>query len=160
MTWQDILKVAGTFVAILAVFVPIILLAMDERNRKKFASKSTVCDEKGDPRFLSKHDASGWSARLDEERRGMQKELDSYKELYVRLDDRVGELEAKVAVMEERQLQEWRQITKEMSQVAETIKSVATQMTNISEGNQKLALTLERMRGERRRTQPGVEENA
>lgn len=124
----------------------VLLLAMDERNRRKFAVKSDVCTADGKYRFLSREDAVGMSQRFDTSLAELGRSVDRNSHLFVSLDDRIGTLEGQTARIEERQTQQWERISAQMASTAETIKQVTSELKDISRMQQDFALQMERMR--------------
>lgn len=125
--WGAVLTVAGLVSAVL-------LLAMDERARRKFATRE---------------DVNGLTRRIDKDMDGLGRKAERNTGLFVQLDDRVGDLEEKAALLEERQSQQWERISEQMAQTARTIESVVARMERVSEIQQEFALQLERMRSGR-----------
>lgn len=121
--WGPALTLAGLLVAIS-------LLAMDERNRRK---------------FLTREDGDGMGKRLDGEVVGLRRECERTSGLFVSLDDRVGHLEETTGRIEERQTQQWERISEQMAHTAETIRDVTRELKEISRMQQEHALRLERL---------------
>jgi hypothetical protein len=118
---------AVTFAGMVAV---IVLLAMDERNRRK---------------FLTREEAEGMSKRFDANLSAKRAGIERNAGLFVALDDRVGDLEEKVGKIEERQTQQWERISQQMGHTADTIREVTKELKDISRMQQEHALRLERI---------------
>lgn len=82
--------------------------------------------------------------RVDERFADIERKVERNTGLFVALDDRVGDLEEKVGVLEERQAQHWGRISEQMAQTAKTIENVTERLERISQTQQDFALRLER----------------
>lgn len=122
----------GAALTFVGLAVAVTLLAMDERNRRK---------------FLTREDATGMSKRIDTEMGTIRHDCERTSGLFVSLDDRVGILEGQATKLEERQSQQWERISEQMAHTAETIREVTKELKDISRMQQEHALRLERLRG-------------
>lgn len=136
--WGAVLTFAGLFSAV-------VLLAMDERNRRKFATRDDLFGADGKPKYCSRDAVNGITQRFDKDIDALGRKADRNTGLFVALDDRVGDLEEKAALLEERQSQQWERISQQMAQTAKTIENVAGRLERISEMQQEHALRLERV---------------
>lgn len=93
-------------VFVLSLILSIALLAMDERNRRK---------------FLTREESKGIVNRMDEANVTCRQNVEAFERMCLVLNERTGTLEEKVAVLTERQTQQWDRISE---QVAETMKRV------------------------------------
>jgi hypothetical protein len=107
----------------------VLLAALETRLRKVFATDK---------------DMTGATQRIDGELTKLHRKTERNAGLFVALDDRVGDLEQKTSVLEERQTQQWGRISEQMSSTARTIERVAQEMREIAGMQQSLALELER----------------
>lgn len=135
----------GTLITIIVTVAGVALLALDERNRKKFAPRESLFDASGDPKFVSRTDMSGFVARIDDRLDRKRREIERNAGLFVSLDDRVGDLEEKTALLEERQTLQWQRISEQMAATARSVDDATRRMEKISESQQSLALKLERL---------------
>lgn len=120
----------GVVVTLALALAAVLGLAMDERNRKKFTS---VEDHK--------KDIDSINGDLNE----MGRKIERNTGLYVAIDDRTGDLEEKVALLEERQTQQWSRISDQMSQTATTLRDVMKEVRHVTQIQHDLALKMERL---------------
>jgi hypothetical protein len=137
----------GVLTPIAALLVGVALLAFDERARRKFASKEDICKPDGTAKFLRKDDFEGFSKRMDKTLTEIERKIEMNTGLYVKLEDRTGDLEGKVILLEERQTQQWLRISDQMAATAVTMKEITRELKQISESHQQYALRLERLQG-------------
>jgi len=146
--------VAGTLVAGLiggGAVGALLLLALRTWGVQYFAARELVLDKNGDLRLVTKSELNGMAQRIEERFGGVKDRLD-YKAkkiernvgLFVSLEDRVGDLESKTALIEERQTQQWARISDQMASTARTIENVGKKMEEVSGMQQRLAVELER----------------
>jgi hypothetical protein len=131
----------GTLITIGVLMLSVALLAMDERNRRKFTTREEM---QGMNSRIEK-DLNGLSTKITE---GLERKrilIDRNAGLFVSLDDRVGDLEQATSLLEERQANNWRHIAEQMSSTAETIKEVTKELKELSRSQQEYALRLERL---------------
>lgn len=128
MTWESFPW--GPAVTIAVLMWGVALLAMDERNRRK---------------FLTREESEGMRKRLEADLQGAQSGCARNEAYLVGIDDRVGDLEEKAARIEERQTQQWERISEQMAHTAETIRAVTAELKEISRMQQDHAIRLERM---------------
>lgn len=107
----------GVLLTIGSMMSGITLLAMDERNRRKFWSRE-------DEQIMSK--------QRDEKLTELDRKVERNAGLFIALDDRVGDLEEKTALLEERQTQQWGRISDQMSGTARTMEHVTSELKEIS----------------------------
>lgn len=107
----------GAAVTLAGLIVAVALLAMDERNRRK---------------FLSREDADGMRKRLEEDLTAAEERQERMENMHVRLDDRVGAIETTVSRMDERQTQQWERVSEQMANTARTIDGVTKRLEAIS----------------------------
>lgn len=130
MSLAQILATAATVITILAFLAAVALPALDERNRRKFASRE---------------DMTGMRERLEADIKRAATAAERSGSLFVALDDRVGDLEEKAARIEERQTQQWERISEQMASTAKALDNAVARVENVTEAQHKLALELERL---------------
>lgn len=119
----------GELITIGVLMLSVALLAMDERNRRK---------------FITRDEANGMRTRIEEKVDRIEKSCERNNTLYVMLDDRTGDLEEKTSLLEERQSQQWERISEQMANTAATIREVTHELKEISKMQQDHAIRLER----------------
>lgn len=137
MTWAQI----PVLVTIGTLMLTITLLAMDERNRRKFSSREDV---NGMRERLEK-DIHAVGVKLTEGLARKRALIERNAGLFVQLDDRVGHLEQTTSLLEERQTQQWGRISEQMASTARTIEGVTQRLERISEMQQDFAIRIERI---------------
>lgn len=120
----------GAAVALVGTLAAVALLAMDERNRRK---------------FLTRDEATGMRERLEADIKRSATAAERSGSLFVALDDRVGDLEEKAARIEERQTQQWERISEQMASTAKALDNAVARVETVTEAQHKLALELERL---------------
>lgn len=123
LTWGEAMAFAVPVVAV-------VLLAIDERGRRK---------------FFSREDADGMAKRIDKDVDAIGRKSERNTGLFVALDDRVGDLEERIGRMEERQTQQWERVAEQMANTARTIDDVTRRLELMSAAQQEHALRLERL---------------
>lgn len=119
----------GAVLTLMTLLSGVGLIAMDERNRRK---------------FVAKDDGS-----LDRVHHRIDVEADRVQgliSLHASLDDRLGDTERLLARMDERQTQHWERISKELHTTAVTIRDVMVKVESVSSQQMELAGRMERMR--------------
>jgi len=119
----------GTVAAVLAA-------AAETRMRKVFVPREDFDGFKG--HFREKQ--TEVKDRLDYKAKKIERNVN----LFVSLEDRVGDLEQKTALIEERQTHQWERISERMAATALTIERVAKEMEEVGKTQNRLALELER----------------
>lgn len=142
----DFGAVASTL-ATVAVVSPILLYAMDERNRKKFASRNSVCDANGDPRFLTREDASGLVKRIEEQISTVDRTIQQTSQFVFSHNDRIADLEQARARLEAANTAQSQQTATQMQQIAETLRGVTKEVQAIVRDQRDLAIELAHIRG-------------
>lgn len=120
----------GALATVVLAVAAVALLAMDERNRRK---------------FLTRDEATGMRERLEGDIKRNATTSERNGGLFVSLDDRVGDLEEKVARIEERQTQQWERISEQMASTAEALKDAVKRVESVTDAQHKLAIELERL---------------
>lgn len=120
-------------------------MAMTEFFRGKFASKLDVCKPDGTAKFVKKEELEGFVRRIEESLRNVDNKVERNTMLYVKVEDRTGDLEGKVILLEERQTQQWERISIQMAQTADTMREIALELKEISTSHQEYAIRLERL---------------
>ncbi len=123
--------------------------AAENRLRKTFASRESVCLPDGTYRFLTRDDAIGMSQRLDARDADLERKTERNAGLFIQIDDRTGDLEEKVARIEERTTQQWERISEQMAATAANTREATKELKHIAGTVQELALRLERMQAAR-----------
>jgi hypothetical protein len=130
MTFAQIAAAAAGTIPVLLFIAAIALPALDERNRRKFASREEM---------------NGMRERLESDISRAATTAERNGNLFVALDDRVGDLEEKAARIEERQTQQWERISEQMASTARALDNAVARVENVTEAQHKLALELERL---------------
>ena len=118
MPWIELnWAMIGVLVTIGALLSGVTLLAMDERNRRKFASREEI---------------NGMRERLERDIAEVDRKVERNTGLYVAIDDRTGDLEEKTSLLEERQTQQWARISDQMAVTARTMETVTRELKEIS----------------------------
>lgn len=120
----------GAAVSLLGLLAVVMLLAMDERNRRK---------------FFTREEATGMRERMEDTMKRNGAATDRNGNLFVALDDRVGDLEEKAARIEERQTQQWERISEQMASTARALDNAVARVENVTTAQHQLAIELERL---------------
>lgn len=131
----------GIVVTLALAMAGVFLYALDERNRKKFLTVEAGASDK---------------ESLQKDIDGIGRKVERNTGLYVALDDRTGDLEEKVALLEERQTQQWSRISEQMSQTAATLRDVMVEVRAVASLQHSLALRMERLDAHFGRSQGGL----
>lgn len=144
MTWQTFPW--GPAIAALGVVSAVLLLALDERNRRRFATREDVYGPDGRALRPSREEVQGIIDRIDVRIDAINTACERTSNLFVSLDDRVGQVEGDMAIVKERQTQQWQNISEQMSRTARTLEEVTKDLRIISEKQHAFALDMERAR--------------
>lgn len=134
----------GPALTFAVLFCTIASMAMDERNRRKFATREEVIGSDGKAKFPTREEMNGMGERIDKELRTLLHDCERNGAMFVKMDDRVGYLEGQAERMAERQTQQWERISEQMASTARTIDNVSKKQEDIAKMLHEFALELER----------------
>jgi hypothetical protein len=108
----------------------VLMMAMDERNRRKFATREEL---------------TGMVERIEKDLDGIGRKVGENRLHAASLDERVGHVEEKAALLEERQTQQWGRISEQMAATAVTLRDVMKEVKSVADTQNALALRMERL---------------
>lgn len=122
----------GAIVAFSVVLWGVLWLALQSKLGSKFVVREDLFMHDGKEKYCTRESVNGLGQRVDRDIADVNRKADRNAGLFVQLDDRMGALEGRVSLLEERHTQQWGRIADQMAATARTIEDVVKRLEVVS----------------------------
>ncbi len=122
MSWADFPW--GPALTGLALLIAVLLLAMDERNRRKFPTRDEM---------------NGMRERLEKDLGAVKHSCERTESFSVQLDDRQGESERHIALLQQRQDHDSKVVAEKLAEAGRSMENVMSQIRQVQHEQARIA---------------------